>query len=115
MYRHLATAVLVVALVAGGSAAVAAPRNLLQPEGCEAANPGQPTCTFTATEDTQNTGGAVGYGTWTVTIKRGKQKFTLKDDGSGGGSTATFIFKIGDKVTVKATSQGSAVAVGTVF
>lgn len=85
-----------------------------EPEGCQALNPVQPTCTFTVTEDMEGPiAGAAGYGTWKVVVKRGKKTAATLKSGASGEPTATeFLYEKGDKVTVTAVSPGSGVTAG---
>ena len=82
-------------------------------EGCQAFNPGQPTCTFTATRDNVTpVSGAAGRGDWVVIVKRGKQKLTYKSPSSGEPTASGFEILEGDKVTAKALTPGSGVTTG---
>lgn len=84
-----------------------------QPEGCEAVNPGQPTCSYTATDDTASpVSGAGGRGSWVVTVKRGKKKFTYKSPPSGEPTAIAFEILAGDKITAKALTPGTGLVVG---
>lgn len=80
---------------------------------CLAANPGQPTCSFTVVENaTTPVSGAAGEGSWIVTIKRGKTKTTLKAPAGGEPTALSYAFMTGDKVTAKALTPGSFVLTG---
>lgn len=82
-------------------------------EGCQAFNPGQPTCTFTATRDNETpVSGAAGRGSWSVTVQRGKKKMVYKSPSSGEPTATGFEILEGDKVTAKALSAGSGVTTG---
>jgi hypothetical protein len=79
-------------------------------------NPAAPTCTFTVTSPTEQQGGAVGTGTWQVTIKRGKKTYKLNSATTyGEPSEASFSYETGDKVTVSALTPGAGVLAGTVY
>ena len=105
------------ALMLGGTAHGMTARQAMAPgEGCAAANPAQPTCTFTVTSDTEQQGGAVGTGTWQVIIKRGKKTYKLDSATTyGEPSEASYSYETGDKVTVKALTPGAVVVAGTVY
>ena len=77
-----------------------------EPESCVAVNPGQPTCSFTATSESSSgtVTGAFGPGDWVVTVVRGKKKIVFKSPGSP--EPVSFAFLPGDKVTAKLSSPG---------
>lgn len=81
-------------------------------EGCIALNPGQPKCTYKATEAVDTFGGAAGRGTWVVTVKVGKKTTTYKGAASGEPTGTQFTIPAGATVTAKATAAGSGVIVG---
>ena len=84
-----------------------------QVEGCQAVNPGQPTCTYTATEATVTpVSGAAGRGDWIVIVKRGKTKFVYKSPADGAPTATGFTILAGDKLTAKALTPGSGLAIG---
>ena len=88
-----------------------------EPEGCQAFNPGQPTCTFTATTDAETPiSGALGVGSWVVKVKRAGEKkpITLKGSPDGAPSVSEFTFQEGDVVKAKALSAGTFMTVGFV-
>lgn len=88
------------------------PAHSVPPEGCEAVNPGAPTCTFKVTHDTAGpVSGVAGEGKWVVIVKRGRTKTVLKSP-SADPSALEFLFRKGDKVTAKALTPGSALIVG---
>lgn len=116
MKRILIGLVSACVVLGGGAYGGAAPRVVAPGEGCAAANPASPTCTFTVTSDTEQQGGAVGTGSWQVIIKRGKTKSTLNSSSTyGEPSDVSFSYVAGDKVTVKALSPGAVVVAGTVY
>jgi hypothetical protein len=80
-------------------------------EGCEAVNPGQPTCTYKAAGTTVF-GGAAGQGKWVVTVKVGRKTTTYRSPSSGEPTGTQFLIKKGAKVTAKALAPGSGVIVG---
>jgi hypothetical protein len=83
------------------------------PEGCEAANPAQSTCTFTVMEDMSGpVAGVAGRGDWLVKVKRGKETIKLKSPAGGAPTAVEFLFRQGDKVTASALSPGSGLIVG---
>lgn len=91
---------------------------LSEPEGCQAFNPGQPQCKYTATHNPEGpVTGVAGVGSWVVTVKRaGEAKPLVIKSPPGGEPTATeFVFEEGDKVTAKALSPGTGLTVGHVF
>jgi hypothetical protein len=89
------------------------PAQSMPPEGCEAVNPGAPTCTLTITHDTAGpVSGVAGEGDWVVIVKKGKKKTKLTSPSSGDATAQEFLFVKGMKVTAKALSPGSALAVG---
>ncbi len=88
-----------------------------EPEGCQAFNPGQPTCTFTATADAETPiSGAVGVGSWVVKVKRAREKkpIVLKGSPDGAPSVSEFPFREGDVVKAKALTPGTFMTVGYV-
>lgn len=98
-----------VATIAAGALLVPATSpavELDEPESCFAVNPGQPKCSFTATSESSSgtITGAVGPGSWVVTVVRGKKKITFKN--SADGQPTSFAFKPGDKVTANVKSPG---------
>ena len=83
-----------------------------EPEGCGVVNPGMPSCSFTVAEGTEY-GGAAGFGTWKVTIKRGKKKTVVAGAGITSGEVGSmFTLQKGDKVTVQALEPGSGAIAG---
>jgi hypothetical protein len=102
----LVGALLTMPIAAAGSAGRRAP------EGCEAVNPVQPTCTYKATEAVDTFGGAAGRGDWVVTVKVGKKKTTYKGSATGDPTGTQFMIPAGATVTAKALSAGSGVIVG---
>ena len=98
------------ALIASGASAVERD----DPESCQAINPAQPTCTFTVTS-TSSSGtvtGAVGQGTWTVLVKRGKVKMRFGPSSTTEPEPVSFNYMVGDKVTATVTSAGGWVIAG---
>jgi hypothetical protein len=84
-----------------------------EPEGCEAVNPGQPTCTFTVTETMEGpVTGVAGQGTWLVKVKRGKKTLKIKSPANGAPTAVTFTYIAGDKVTATAISPGAGLIAG---
>ena len=111
--RKLVTAALLLGLVALPGAGRLAPALGVPPEGCQAVNPGQPTCTFTVTHNTTGpVSGIAGRGSWVVKVKRGKATTTIKSNAAGDPQAVAYIFQTGDKVTASALTPGSALAVG---
>ena len=97
------------------AAAQAATPDSREPEGCQAVNPGQPTCTYTVTHDNDSpVSGIAAIGQWQVTIQVGKKKTIEKSPSSGEPTTVTIAFPEGAKVTAKAISPGAVVIVGHV-
>ena len=85
----------------------------MAPEGCEAMNPAQSTCTFTVMEDMEGpVAGVAGEGTWIVKVKRGKKTEKIKSPSSGEPTAVEYLFEAGDVVTAKALSPGSSMIVG---
>ncbi|MGH2754078.1 MAG: hypothetical protein ACRDLB_06550 [Actinomycetota bacterium] len=85
----------------------------MAPEGCEAMNPAQSTCTFTVMEDMEGpVAGVAGQGSWLVKVKRGKKTEKIKSPSSGEPTAVEYLFQAGDVVTAKALSPGSALIVG---
>lgn len=117
--RHVFVAVsLLISVLPAASAVTRADRNALEPEGCQAFNPGQPKCSYEVTHETDSpVTGVAGAGDWIVKIKRGKGKKKqvekIRSSSSYGEPTAVeFQFEAGDKVTAKALSPGSGLIVG---
>jgi hypothetical protein len=102
------------ALLPGASeAAVGGQSTVREPESCQAFNPGQPTCTFTATSASATpVSGIAGAGTWVVIVKRGKLKTVFKSPASGEPTAVGFEIAPGDKITAKALAPGTALVVG---
>ena len=91
----------------------AVPAQSMPPEGCEAANPGQPTCTLTITHNTAGpVSGVAGSGDWLVIVKHGKKKVKLRSPSNGDPTAVEHLFVKGDKITAKALTPGSALVVG---
>ena len=83
------------------------------PEGCEAFNPGQATCSFTVLEDMEGpVAGVAGRGDWIVKVKRGKKAIKIKSPAGGAPTAVEFLFQQGDKITAEALSPGSGLIVG---
>jgi hypothetical protein len=82
-------------------------------EGCQAMNPGTPTCTYTATHNGGIGGDASAPGGWTVTIKRPAQPDAIVISSDGGfESYQCGTIKPGDVVTASATAPDSGVFPG---
>ncbi len=109
MKKAIVLAVAIVFITAGIARSV---ETFKTPEGCEAVNPGQPTCTYKTTEDVATFGGAAGAGSWTVTVKVGKRITSYKSPVSGEPSGTQFMIPAGATVTAKALTPGSGVIVG---
>ena len=89
------------------------PAQSMPPEGCEAANPGSPTCTLTITHNTAGpVSGVAGVGDWIVIVKKGKKRTKLTSPSSGEPTAQEFLFVKGMKVTATALTPGSALVVG---
>ncbi len=84
-----------------------------EPESCLAFNPGQPSCSFTATSESSSgtITGAVGAGDWIVVVKRGKKKLKIKP-ASAQPEPVAFPYQEGDKVTATVKSAGGWVLAG---
>ncbi len=80
-------------------------------EGCIAVNPGQATCSYTATSSSE--GSATGIESWKVTVKHKGKTTTYTPAGGyyGEPTVQTVIIHKGDKVTAKALETGSTVVV----
>ena len=82
-------------------------------EGCQTQNPAQPTCTYTATHDSESpVQGIAAVGSWVVTIQVGKKKDTYKSPATGEPVAEAITIPEGAKVTMKALSPGSGGTVG---
>jgi uncharacterized low-complexity protein len=82
-------------------------------EGCQAVNPGQPTCSYTATHPSSSpVAGIAGVGNWVVKVKLGKKVDTFKSPASGEPTAVELNFEEGSKVSVKTLTPGTAVIVG---
>ncbi len=82
-------------------------------EGCQTFNPAQPTCTYTATHDSESpVQGIAAVGSWVVTIKVGKKTETFKSPASGEPVAEAVTIPSGAKVTMKALAPGSGGTVG---
>jgi hypothetical protein len=83
------------------------------PEGCEAMNPAQSTCSFTVLEDMEGpVAGVAGRGDWIVKGKRGKKTIKIKSPAGGAPTAVEFLYQQGDKVTAIALSPGSSLVAG---
>ncbi len=110
MRKVLIAGVLIGALALPAHAAVEPP---VQTEGCQVFNPVQPTCSYTATHDSDSpVQGIAGVGSWVVTIKVGKSKETYKSPASGEPAAEAVTIPEGAKVTMKALAPGSGGTVG---
>lgn len=84
-----------------------------EPEGCQAFNPGQPTCSYTVTHTTESpVTGFAAVGKWEAKIKRGKKTIKVSGPAAGEPTAVTFEFEVGDKVSVTTLSPGSGVIAG---
>lgn len=82
------------------------------PEGCEAVNPAQSTCTYKTTEPVDVFGGAAGNGSWIVKVKVKKKVTTYSSPYDGSPTGVQFTIPAGAKVTATARTAGSGVIVG---
>lgn len=100
-------------LPGAGEAAVGEGSSAREPESCQAFNPGQPKCTFTATSASATpVSGVAGAGSWVVIVKRGKLKTVYKSPAAGEPTAVGFAIAPGDKITAKALTPGSGLIVG---
>jgi hypothetical protein len=108
------TAICALALPAAANANAADPVEVTREvEGCQVVNPGQPTCTYTAThEGTSPVSGIAAVGQWQVTFQVGKKKTVEKSPASGEPTVVEMTIPKGAKVTMEALSPGSAGTVG---
>ena len=108
--------VVAVLMPIGGAVASSGAKATDEPEGCQAFNPGQPTCKFTATIDSESpVSGATGSGSWVVTVKRvGEKKPIVLKPADPYGGVVEFAYQQGDKVTAKALSPGTMMTAGSV-
>jgi hypothetical protein len=84
-------------------------------EGCQAFNPAQPTCSYTATHRGGSpVSGISGVGSWVVKIKVGKKIEVVKSPASGEPTVVEKVFEEGTKVSVTTLAPGSGVVVGHV-
>ena len=84
-----------------------------EPEGCQAVNPGQPTCSWTVTHTTESpVTGFASVGKWEAKIKRGKKTIKVEGPAAGEPAATTYEFEVGDKVTVTTLSPGTVVIAG---
>ena len=91
------------------------PDSAREVEGCQVFNPGQPTCTYTATHVGETpVSGILGTGSWTVVIKVGKKKTVVKSPSTGEPTAVEMVIPEGAKVTMTALSPGSGGTVGHV-
>jgi len=82
-------------------------------ESCQAFNPGQPVCKFTAEAASATpVSGVSGAGSWVVIVKRGKLKTVYKSPAGGEPTAVEFAIAPGDKITAKALTPGSGLIVG---
>lgn len=105
-------AALAISALAVPAAHASAPE-LREVEGCQVANPGQPTCSYTVThEGGSPVTGIAAVGQWVVKIKVGKKTTTEKSPASGEPTAVEMVIPEGAKVTMEALSPGSAGTVG---
>lgn len=82
-------------------------------EGCQVMNPLRPTCAFEVTHTSESpVTGAAGWGDWIVLVKRDGETIKYKGAPDGRFWMIEISYKVGDKVTVKALSPGSAADAG---
>lgn len=94
--------------------ASAEPVATLAPEGCQAFNPGQPSCSFKVTHASGTpVSGYVAAGSWVIKIKEGKKTTTIKSS-SPAPTGVTSTFANGAKVSAETLSPGSFVIIGHV-
>jgi hypothetical protein len=112
--KKLVAAIAISALALPAAAHAGAPlETTREVEGCQVVNPGQPTCTYTAThEGTSPVSGIAAVGTWQVTFQVGKKKTIEKSPASGEPTVVEMTIPKGAKVTMEALSPGSAGTVG---
>lgn len=111
--KKLVASIAICALALPAAAHAGVPAELRATEGCQAVNPGQPTCTYTATHETDSpVSGIAGVGQWQVIYKVGKKKTVEKSPASGEPTAVEIFFPEGAKVTAKALSPGAVVIVG---
>jgi hypothetical protein len=111
MSRPIVTVMLAAALVLGVVSAAEGTRR--EAEGCQAFNPVQPTCSYTATHPGDSpVSGIAGVGDWVVKTKLGKTKETYKSPASGEPTVVEMVIPPKTKVSVSTTSPGSGVIVG---
>ena len=112
MKKVLAGMILAVLPLAGAATAA----TVAEPEGCQAFNPGQPTCTFTATMDAQTpVSGGMGSGSWIVKVKRpGEKKPIVLKPVDPYGGVVEFAYQEGDKVSAEALTPGTLMTAGSV-
>jgi hypothetical protein len=109
--RRLGIIVTSVGLLAGPVTAHGAPA--ANSEGCQAFNPGQPTCSFKVTHTSRTPiTGVAGVGKWVVKVKRDGKSFTVKSPANGQFWATEIAFKPGDKVRAEALAPGSGLSVG---
>ena len=110
--RKLATIAISLLLVAAPAVAhpIASPKG---DEGCQVMNPLRPTCEFEVTHTSESpVTGAAGWGDWVVLVKRDGETLKFKSAPDGRFWIFEIAFKVGDKVTVKALTPGSAADAG---
>lgn len=109
--RRLAIIVTSVGFLAGPMTAHGAPAASM--EGCQAFNPGQPTCSYTVTHTPRTPiTGVAGVGTWVVKVKRDGKTSKVESPANGQFWAVEIAFKPGDKVTAEALAPGSGLSVG---
>lgn len=111
--RKVLAALLAGALVLALQVGAVGSTSITEPEGCQAVNPAQPTCSYTVTHTTESpVTGFAGVGNWAAKIKRGKKTTTVRSPATGEPTGITFEFEEGDKVSVTTLSPGSSVIAG---
>lgn len=110
--KRLLAIIAVIGLVGLAPASNASSR-VKEAEGCQVANPVQPTCTFKVTHPAESpVAGIAGVGSWEVTVKAGKKVTKYKSPATGEPTVVEEVFPTGATVTMKALTPGSAGTAG---
>ena len=84
------------------------------PEGCQAYNPGQPSCSFKVTHQSGTPiSGYAAVGTWVIKIKAGGKTTTIESS-SPAPTASVSAWPKGARITASATAAGSFVIIGHV-
>ena len=111
--RRLLTFVIALSMATAPAAVAHPTSSATGDEGCQVMNPLRPTCEFEVTHTSRSPiTGAAGWGSWVVLVRRDGETVRYKSAPDGRFWMIEISYKVGDLVTVKALSPGSAADAG---